>query len=236
MNFCIRCGASLATSETVCDCCRKPTMTANTNHPESAAQHEPKEVMPDALRTESDIRSAEPDTNTGGAHLTNAQAESAVPHMRETELVAMVTALGYNVTKAESAARQEAEPSHDDQVASTIWKSRYFERRNVIAGWHAKATALGYDGVEELLAMALPCIVTSGGDERVVPHPSPAQSEGASEGGGAEARDAARWRHARQHALGKLLEAYSTPDTCDVGLDYAVDMAIAASTLGEGHE
>lgn len=40
--------------------------------------------------------------------------------------------------------------------------------------------------------------------------------------------DAARWRHARHHALVQLLQAYPTPDTSDVGLDYAVDVAIAA--------
>jgi hypothetical protein len=78
--------------------------------------------------------------------------------------------------RPESAARQEAVASHDEQVASTIWKSRYFERRSVIHGWHARAVALGYDGVEELLAMALPCSVNSGGDEHPVPAAAPQPS------------------------------------------------------------
>ena len=60
------------------------------------------------------------------------------------------------------------------------------------------------------------------------PHP-PAADE-------AMGRNADRWRHARHHALVQLLQAYPTPDTSDVGLDYAVDAAIAAMRGGESGE
>lgn len=40
-------------------------------------------------------------------------------------------------------------------------------------------------------------------------------------------KDAERWRHARHHAMEQLLTAYPTPDTSDVGLDCAVDAAMA---------
>ena len=31
------------------------------------------------------------------------------------------------------------------------WRELYMERRNVISGWHARAVAMGYDGVESIL-------------------------------------------------------------------------------------
>lgn len=69
-------------------------------------------------------------------------------------------------------AQQSAQPvgdAHDEQVKATVWRSRYAERRALIAKWHGQAVALGYDGVEEMIAMALPCIVGTGGDERAAP-------------------------------------------------------------------
>lgn len=39
-------------------------------------------------------------------------------------------------------------------------------------------------------------------------------------------QDAARYRHARWHAMKELLSVYKTPDTSDVGLDFAIDLAI----------
>lgn len=40
-----------------------------------------------------------------------------------------------------------------------------------------------------------------------------------------DAEDAARYRHARNNHLGEMLAIYPTPDTSDVGLDYAIDAA-----------
>jgi hypothetical protein len=64
--------------------------------------------------------------------------------------------------------RYEIAPAQAVQGA-VDWKAQYSERSAVIHRWHEKAVALGYDGVEELLAFALPCIVNSGGDERPTP-------------------------------------------------------------------
>lgn len=69
-----------------------------------------------------------------------------------------------------------AHPDPQPQDDAAVWRERYQERRSVIAEWHAKAVALGYDGVAELLAFALPCVVSSGGDERAAP-PAEAMSE-----------------------------------------------------------
>lgn len=52
MNFCTYCGKSLATSETLCDCCRNSTMTTNTNQPDRAALGAVDEAMVErALRS-----------------------------------------------------------------------------------------------------------------------------------------------------------------------------------------
>ncbi|OGT59725.1 MAG: hypothetical protein A3E01_04490 [Gammaproteobacteria bacterium RIFCSPHIGHO2_12_FULL_63_22] len=40
------------------------------------------------------------------------------------------------------------------------------DSRDFVGEWHRRAVELGYDGVSELIAFALPCIVNSGGDER----------------------------------------------------------------------
>ena len=53
----------------------------------------------------------------------------------------------------------------DDDSANQL-RLRCSHYSQVFADWHEKAVALGYDGVTELIAFALPCIVNSGGDER----------------------------------------------------------------------
>lgn len=51
-----------------------------------------------------------------------------------------------------------------------------------VGKWHRRALELGYDGVSELIAFALPCIVNSGGDERPYP-PAPQGQPSAMVGG-----------------------------------------------------
>lgn len=52
------------------------------------------------------------------------------------------------------------------------WRFLYEGRREVISRWHARAVSLGYEGVEDLLSLALPCIVNNAGEERPTPPPS----------------------------------------------------------------
>ena len=61
----------------------------------------------------------------------------------------------------------KAQPTpKSEAVKGGEWRERYHDRCRVISDWHQRAVALGYDGVNELLALALPCIVNNAGDER----------------------------------------------------------------------
>ena len=57
------------------------------------------------------------------------------------------------------------------------WRERYHDRCRVISDWHQRAVALGYEGVNDLLTLALPCIVNNAGDERPLTQPQPVEGK-----------------------------------------------------------
>lgn len=58
------------------------------------------------------------------------------------------------------------------------WRERYHDRCRVISEWHQRAVALGYEGVHDLLTLALPCIVNNAGEERALTRPQPVEGGG----------------------------------------------------------
>ena len=73
---------------------------------------------------------------------------------------------GHTYPSRDARAAVEASQPKPEAVEGGEWRERYHDRCRVISDWHQRAVALGYDGVNELLTLALPCIVNNAGDER----------------------------------------------------------------------
>ncbi len=79
---------------------------------------------------------------------------------------------GYYNTGSKAAKRKLMSPALQAAAltpAAPVAESVAVPNPAFVGEWHRRAVELGYDGVSELIAFALPCRVNSGGDERAPP-------------------------------------------------------------------